>query len=174
MLIFYSLFFVILSILLINYAIEIYENSVLFIRMSDLFYNLENEPRFETYSLYFSAMKDMWFSGFGIGQSSYGIYGALNDYPHNFILEFGSEFGILGFIFISVLVIYTFFKKKYYFDNEKSYYTMSMIFFMYMFFIFSKSFGIYDSYLLFLAFGFIWSFNKSSIQNKRKGSLIGE
>lgn len=167
----YLFFFIFLFTLIINYVLEIYENSILFTRMNDLFSNFGNEPRFETYGIYFNAMKEMWFSGFGIGQSSYGIYRVLNDYPHNFILEFGSEFGIIGFVFIIIFIIYTIFKKKYY-NNEENYYNMSMIFFIYMFFIFFKSFGIYDSYLLFLSFGFMWSFNKDSFYTKKGDNLV--
>ena len=154
----------------ISYIISMYKNSILFQRMNELFTNFEHEQRFEVYSLYFSSMENMWISGFGIGQSSQGIFGIANDYPHNFILEFGSEFGVIGFMFITTFILNTFFIKKMYLEHEYIYYKMSFVFFLYMFFIFSKSFGIYDSYLLFLSFGFLWSFGK----NKLKKELIIE
>jgi hypothetical protein len=149
-----------------QYLLNIYNESILANRMESLFYNFGNERRFDTFSQYIKGMKYNWLTGFGSGQSSMGIYGIENDYPHNFILEFLSEFGLIGLLFIITFIFYTLYRKKVYTQATFIYFKMSYIFFIYMFSMFSKSFGIYDSYLLFLGFGFLWSFDNSKIQKE--------
>lgn len=153
----YLLFLGIVFFISFDFIFDVYQNAKIYERMTELIYDFENEPRLLIYKKYFFGMQGMWLTGFGMGQSSNALFGD-NDYPHNFILEFGSEFGILGILFIVLLLGHIIFEKKYVVEENKLYFLFSYVFFLYFLVMFFKSFSIYDSYLLFLSFGFMWSF----------------
>jgi hypothetical protein len=166
-----KLFFYIIIVALVGMVywgeiISFYQDSILFRRVDYLVNNFENEQRFELYSIYFSGMEDMWLTGFGLGQSSAGIFGEFtNNYPHNFILEFASEFGVIGLLFIIVFLFTAYLKTREYSNKNEIFYKFSLVFCLYITFLFLKSFTIYDSYLLFFSFGLLWSFeNKNNSQ----------
>jgi len=141
-----------------NQIKEIYENTIIHERMYELFYNFENEPRFITYGLYFNNFEDFFITGYGINGTKLGIYtSTIEKYPHNFILEFISDFGILGFMFSVFFISRSFFILLV--KTKNNFYSLS-IFTIYMYYLinFMKSFSIYDSYVLFFAIGLV--FNK--------------
>jgi O-antigen ligase len=157
----YMLFiFVVFAIGLVaqNQITFLYNDSVISTRMNYLVNNIGNESRLVLFSHYLVGMKYMWITGFGTGQSSMGIYGYANEYPHNLLLEFISEFGIVGAVFIIYVIFNTVVRFKNYTRDNIIIYQFSITFLIYMFFMFSKSSSIYDSYPLFLSFGFMWSF----------------
>lgn len=141
----------------ISDIIHFYENSIIQQRMNSLIYDFKNEQRFITYGLYFENLDNFFVSGFGVGGTTAGIYSnTVEKYPHNFILEFWSEFGLLGLFFslhITFISIFNFLK---YLGEPRGFWTLSIIF-IYLFYMmnFMKSFSIYDSYILFLSFGLL-------------------
>lgn len=167
----YYIFFLVLIISFgANFMYNIYENSVIVERMSNLFLHPENESRIGLYELYFHQMNGMWITGFGIGQGNKIIFAnSIDKYPHNFILEFSSEFGMIGIFFIISFLLATFFKLyNLKFKSINIFFKFNTILFLYLLLIFSKSFSIYDSYVLFFSFGLIWSLDTSF---KRKKNL---
>ncbi len=139
-----------------------YENSKIYQRMSDLFFNYQNEPRIVTYTTFFSHLSEFWFSGYGLNQTSSNIYVyTIEKYPHNFVLEFWSEFGLLGLSFALVFSFMPFFyifkKRK---VSEEEY--ISILIYLYYLMNFMKSFSIYDSSMLFLSAGIVVSLFKYS------------
>ena len=94
--------------------IYIYENSNIHQRMDSLFSDFQHEQRFVTCGLFFDNLDTFYISGYGLGGKTAGIYSnTIEKYPHNFILEFWSEFGLLGLFFSTYIVflsIYNFFK----------------------------------------------------------------
>ncbi|EOX3898153.1 O-antigen ligase family protein [Vibrio alginolyticus] len=139
-----------------------YENSKIYQRMSDLFFNYQNEPRIVTYTTFFSHLSEFWFSGYGLNQTSSNIYVyTIEKYPHNFVLEFWSEFGLLGLsfaLFFSFMPFFYIFKKRK--VSEEEY--ISILIYLYYLMNFMKSFSIYDSSMLFLSAGIVVSLFKYS------------
>lgn len=151
------LFFLVIGAYFFDTILSIYNNTQIFNRMSSLFSNFENEPRFETYQLYFNHINDFKYSGYGTGGTYEYVYraGTLRDtYPHNFFLEFYSEFGVLGLFFSSSIILISIFHLL---KNKclDCHYLAAATFFIFYFFNFMKSFSIYDSSILFLACGVI-------------------
>jgi len=143
--------------------INLYDHAVIYKRMFDLFYNFQDEPRFVTYGLYFNNFNNFFFTGYGTNGTALGIYkNAEEIYPHNFILEFISEFGILGFLFSFFFI----FKSLYiiWVNKRKNFYILSILT-MYFYYLinFMKSFSIYDAYVLFFSVGLI--FNRELINS---------
>ena len=141
-----------------NEIVLLYEASKVYQRMDSLFNNFGNEQRFITYGLYFSKISDFFPTGFGVGGTTEGIYSTtVEKYPHNFILEFFSEFGVIGLIFSVIFIFNSLFVSFCRIRREFWSLTIFSLFFFYLM-NFNKSFSIYDSSMLFLAIGLI--FNK--------------
>jgi len=156
-LLFALLVFLILSAYFLDFIVNIYNNSQIFNRMSSLFFNFNNEPRFETYQLYFEHISEFHITGYGTGGTFNYVYkaGVLRDtYPHNLFLEFYSEFGLLGILFSGSIMLTSIYRIL---TNRclDSYYLAAVTFFIFYFSNFMKSFSIYDSSILFLACGII-------------------
>lgn len=137
--------------------INFYEGANISERMDSLFTNFQHEQRFTTYGLFFKGLHSFYISGFGIGGTTNGIYSStIEKYPHNFILEFWSEFGLIGLIFstyILSLSVFSFFKLL---RDSDNFWRISILFlYLYYTMNFMKSFSIYDSSVLFFSFGLI-------------------
>ena len=127
-------------------------------RIERLIFQFDEEPRIQVYLTFFEAIGGRWFTGFGIGQTASAVFNGLYDHPHNFVLHFLSEFGVLGLLFVLVLFGQTIFGSYAVPAHTLSTFHVCVAFVVYMAFNFLKSFSLYDSYLLFLALGFVWSY----------------
>lgn len=143
-----------------NDIIHFYENSKIYQRMSELQYDYQHEPRILTYSLFFDKINEFWISGYGLNETSSNVYKyTIEKYPHNFILEFWSDFGLLGLIFSIFFAFFPlifFLTKK--FDEVMC---ISSLIYLYYLMNFMKSFSIYDSSMFFLSIGLFYSIAKS-------------
>ncbi|MCU8082686.1 O-antigen ligase family protein [Shewanella sp. SM23] len=138
---------------------SLYESSSLYQRMNGLLTGETSEPRARLYSDYFSSLCSFYFSGFGMGGTEDALYlNTAEKYPHNFILEFTSEFGILGMLFSLSITIAALIQciKLLVSDKEN---LVLVFFFLYYLINFMKSFTIYQSTFLFVAFGLLFNAN---------------
>ncbi|OED85733.1 O-antigen ligase family protein [Vibrio splendidus] len=138
-----------------NMIMEVYENSRLFNRMDSLIHNFSSESRFDVYQRYFDNLDVFFFSGYGIGGTEHFIYSSGKDkYPHNIILEFYSEFGVVGAIFI---VSFLFYSLIWIFRNFRNNIQFVCLLYCYIFYVanFMKSFSIYQSSVLFISFALL-------------------
>lgn len=156
-----NLLFLFFLILLMSYKSEylivFYEDSSLFYRLDALFAGTSHEPRSELYSSYFSHLNEFYFSGFGLGGTEAGLYSnTIEKYPHNLVLEFWSEFGVLGLVFSLSLLFFAFKRKIYLLINSPD---SLILVVLYLFFLmnFMKSFSIYQSSVFFFALGLIYN-----------------
>ena len=108
--------------------------------------------------IYLNELKGVWLTGFGLGNTPEfpPFY-----YPHNFLLEFATEFGILGVIFIlplTILIVKTLFALTL---REREHLFVIFLSINYIFF-FLKSGSIYDSYTLFAVFSVVLAVSKKN------------
>ncbi|OBT09109.1 hypothetical protein A9267_08845 [Shewanella sp. UCD-FRSSP16_17] len=148
--------------------VGLYESSALFERMNGLITGESSEPRVLLYSDFFSRLNTFYFSGFGMGGTEIALYeNTAAKYPHNFILEFISEFGILGGLFSLLITITALLQcvKLVMVDSKN----MGLVLF-YLFYLmnFMKSFSIYQSTFLFVAFGLLFN---SNLHFGKKGKI---
>ncbi|MBI6203896.1 O-antigen ligase family protein [Providencia rettgeri] len=143
-----------------NDIVYFYENSKIYQRMSELQYDYQNEPRVLTYSLFFDRINEFWISGYGLNGTGSNIYKyTIEKYPHNFIFEFWSDFGLLGLIFsifFSFFPLIFFLKRK--FDETLC---IASLIYLYYLMNFMKSFSIYDSSMFFLSVGLFYAIAKN-------------
>lgn len=142
---------------------ELYFQSVISVRLNDLLDNFESEPRWQIYSIYFASFYDFFLTGFGLGGTPMSLYANTSEkYPHNFILEFISEFGIIGGVFSFWLIISTvlYATRKLRFNKYETYIFVASCYFILNF---MKSFSIYDSSMLFLFAGLAMNRKLSSV-----------
>ncbi|QHJ13438.1 hypothetical protein FX988_03699 [Paraglaciecola mesophila] len=135
--------------------IEFYQNSAVYARMFDLISNFENEPRLDVYGRVYNSLGEFYLTGYGLGETTPNLYKYTKDkYPHNFILEFWTEFGFLG-LFFSLWLLFIGVKSCFFLNFNKYYNAVAVT--MYLFFLmnFMKSFTIYDSAILFFLTGVI-------------------
>lgn len=136
-----------------NQIVEFYQNSAVYARMFDLMSNFENEPRLDVYGRVYNSIGDFYLTGYGLGETTSNLYEYTKDkYPHNFVLEFWTEFGFLG-LFFSLWFIFIGIKNCFLLGFDKYYNALTIT--MYLFFLmnFMKSFTIYDSAILFFLTG---------------------
>ncbi|WP_373929904.1 O-antigen ligase family protein [Vibrio cyclitrophicus] len=137
--------------------LDFYENSNIHQRMDSLFSDFRHEQRFVTYGLFFHNLKYFFISGFGLGGTTEGIYSStVEKYPHNFILEFWSEFGLLGLFFSLLIFLISIGNFLKFLSRDRGFWTVSVLL-LYLFYLmnFMKSFSIYDSSILFFSFGLL-------------------
>jgi O-antigen ligase len=108
--------------------------------------------------IYLNELTGVWLTGFGLGNTpSFPPF----YYPHNFLVEFATEFGILGVIFIlplTVLIVKTLLALTL---SEREHCFVMFLAINYVFF-FLKSGSIYDSYTLFAVFSVVLVMNKKN------------
>lgn len=118
----------------------------------------ETLDRIVILKIYLNELKNVWFMGFGLGKTpSFPPY----FYPHNFLLEFATEFGMLGVIFIApltFLIVKTLFALSL---SEREHLFVICLSINYLFF-FLKSGSIYDSYTLFAVFSVVLVMSKQN------------
>ncbi|WP_199527039.1 O-antigen ligase family protein [Pseudoalteromonas sp. bablab_jr004] len=137
--------------------LNFYENSSLFNRLNAFFSGNSHEPRSELYSNYFGHLNEFYFSGFGLGGTESGLYtNTVEKYPHNLILEFWSEFGLLGLIFSITFTLISIKRSYFLLLNHKD---SLIVVVLYLFFLmnFMKSFSIYQSSVFFLFLGLLFN-----------------
>lgn len=135
----------------------IYESSKVYARMSSLIYDFGAEPRFNTYALFFSKVGEFFLLGYGAGGTAPNIYlSSLEKYPHNFVLEFWSEYGGVGLIFSAWLVGRAC-MKSFEFVGGSYIGAACTTVFLFFFVNFMKSFTIYDSSIFFLSIGILFN-----------------
>ena len=133
-------------------------NAVIYQRMSDLIDSPESEPRIEIYSRYLQNFSEFYLTGYTVGETQYELYASLRDkYPHNYVLEFISELGILGGAFALTATIVTVVQWKKRFCNPSVEQVGMLVIFGFFVINFSKSFSIYDSSALFISMGLLCS-----------------
>lgn len=116
--------------------------------MTRLFENPDEEDRIGIWEKAINlSLDNLWvFFGAGFNGSQYYLGG----YPHNVLLHFLSDFGILGFIGFGYIILYVIrssFKmlKKRTVTLVEEVNILSFVGFLYYFLTFSKSFSLYDS-----------------------------
>ena len=119
---------------------------------------IASSSRIELISIYFQNIERFWLTGLGIGNSSTLFENMREEYIHNFILELFSEFGISSIPVILVmcyaLFVSLFSLLRNHEDPKKIGNTTNVVF-IFWFLTFSKSFSLYDSYILFFYAGAI-------------------
>lgn len=137
---------------------NLYTSSNLFDRLDAFFNSSSVEPRAGLYSNYFLQLEQFYLSGFGMGGTENGLYShSVEKYPHNLVLEFWSEFGLMGLILSALILFPALFKSmKDILRHREN--IVTLLFFLFFLMNFMKSFSIYQSSMFFLALGFL--FNK--------------
>ena len=131
-------------------------------RTLEFIYSGEKLDRIEILELYGYALKNVWITGFGIGQTP--IFPPYY-YPHNFIVEFITEFGIIGGAFTLLLLISVIVRMRHLTLRKPDDAFIICIMINYTFF-FLKSGSIYDSYPLFAAFSLVIIGSNNYVQGK--------
>ena len=144
-------FLLILTIFSIPYILFAIQRASFYVRMLDI--DLNKIDRIEIFSSYLNLMKPYWLTGYGIGETPEI---PIHFYPHNYLLEFYTEFGVLGLTF-SVLITLLALKNVFYnFSNDKiARFTLILLIHYILFFL--KSATIYDAYILFTSLGIAMS-----------------
>lgn len=106
---------------------------------------------------YFSKIDQFWFTGLGLGQSQGLFTGYREAYIHNFALELISEFGVLSVPLLLAVFAAVAYGARNYFPLRKRFKYFPTMFWLFIYFVltFSKSFSVYDSYIMFFYGGLI-------------------
>jgi len=113
-------------------------------------FDLEKINRIEIIHDYLLIIKNNWITGFGVGNTpEHPVY----FYPHNYILEFLTEFGVLGvgFAILITLAAAMNLYLSYRQNNSNDRFVAILLIYYVLFFL--KSATIYDAYVLFTCFG---------------------
>lgn len=124
-------------------------------------FDIYNIDRIEIIKGYLLIVKNNWATGFGVGATPELLY---HYYPHNYILEFLTEFGVLGlgFAILITLAAATNLALTYRQNNSNDRFVAILL--VYYVFFFLKSATIYDAYVLFICFGLALSRSQASVQ----------
>ncbi|MCX7748015.1 MAG: O-antigen ligase family protein [Clostridia bacterium] len=131
-------------------------------RFDNLFYNMEDQSRWELYETYLLNLRDSVFSGIGFGRSYILLESDLPGfYPHNFLLQIFGELGLVGLIPVLVIIchIVAAYCKNIGKVSDKTTYYSILAGFIYLIMIFSKSFSMTEAYILLAFSGFMVSLN---------------
>lgn len=117
---------------------------------------------------YYSNLSEFLIHGYGLGATGDALYGNPLEYPHNFILEFLSDFGLISLIVIlPIIYFFIFISIKIIVDINKK--NILLVIFgilsIYYFILFFKSASAYSIYPMLLFFLFYFSLPKSYIKS---------
>ena len=124
-------------------------------------FNILEFDRIEIFHGYLLIVKNNWISGFGAGGTPEL---AFHFYPHNYILEFFTEFGVIGLGFAILITFAAAINLALTYRLNNSNDRFVAILLVYYVFFFLKSATIYDAYVLFICFGLALSRSRESVQ----------
>lgn len=122
-------------------------------------FDIYNIDRIEIIRAYILIVRNNWITGFGVGNTPEL---AVHFYPHNYILEFLTEFGVLGLGFAILVTLFaaTNLARTYRQNNSNDRFVAILLVYYVLFFL--KSATIYDAYVLFTCFGLALSRSRGS------------
>lgn len=141
---------ILILILVAFYVADIWltiKRAAFYARMLEL--DINNIDRLEIIEIYLTLMSQHWLTGFGLGETPVI---PKHFYPHNYLLEFYTEFGVIGFVFAVTITYLSVFRILKNFKND-SIDRFILILVLHYILFFLKSATIYDAYVLFICFG---------------------